>query len=172
LRGSPPPAPPPFPLSSLLVTSTLLHFFRFIFLGYPESTLGHMSKKKAPNYCVLPVTDGSLRPNGKRASFFPVIFQSFESLPVVTDGQTDTLKGCRLSNLPVERIKACAALHLCYPPLFFEPHVCFVLGPTHLLVLLLLLQTDPSRTTTIPTRPTSHPTHPTPPALPPFFSVV
>ena len=27
--------PPPFPSSSLLVTSTLLHFFRFIFLGVP-----------------------------------------------------------------------------------------------------------------------------------------
>jgi hypothetical protein len=51
-----------------------------------------MSKKKGPLLTVkilLPVTDGSLRPNGKRASFFPVIFQSFESLPVVTDGQTD-----------------------------------------------------------------------------------
>ena len=64
-----------------------------------------MSKKKAPNYCVLPVTGGHCGPNGKRASFFPVIFQSFESLPVVTDRQTDRLKGCRLSNLPVERIK-------------------------------------------------------------------
>ena len=49
-------------------------------------------KKKAPLTTVkilLPVTDGSLRPNGKRACFFPVIFQSFESLSVVTDGQTD-----------------------------------------------------------------------------------
>ncbi len=40
---------------------------------------------------------------------FKLIFRSFESLSVVTDGrtdrQTDTLKGCRLSNLPVERIK-------------------------------------------------------------------
>jgi hypothetical protein len=46
-------------------------------------------EKKAPNYCVLPVTGGHCGPNGKRASFFPVIFQSFESLPVVTDGRTD-----------------------------------------------------------------------------------
>jgi hypothetical protein len=44
-------------------------------------------------------------PNGKRACFFPVIFQSFESLSVVKDRQTDALKGCGLSNLPVERIK-------------------------------------------------------------------
>ena len=65
-------------------------------------------QKKGPLLTVkilLPVTDGSLRPNGKRASFFPVIFQSFESLSVVTDGQTDALKGYQLSNLPVERIK-------------------------------------------------------------------
>ena len=67
-----------------------------------------MSKKKGPLttvYFLLPVTVGHCGPNGKRACFFPVIFQSFESLSVVTDGQTDTLKGCRLSNLPVERIK-------------------------------------------------------------------
>jgi hypothetical protein len=51
---------------------------------------GSHVKKKGPLttvYFLLPVTDGSLRPNGKRASFFPVIFQSFESLPVVTDRQ-------------------------------------------------------------------------------------
>ena len=98
-----PPAPPPFFFGRMK-----------LFFFYCDSTTmsgGHMSKKKAPLTTVnflLPVTDGSLRPNGKRASFFPVIFQSFESLSVVTDRQTDrqtdALKGCGLSNLPVERI--------------------------------------------------------------------
>ena len=52
-----------------------------------------MSKKKAPLTTVnflLPVTGGHCGPNGKRACFFPVIFQSFESLPVVTDRQINT----------------------------------------------------------------------------------
>jgi hypothetical protein len=62
-----------------------------------------MSKKKAPNYCVLPVTGGHSGPNGKRACFFPVIFPSFKSLPVVTDGH---IKGVpTLPLFKVERIK-------------------------------------------------------------------
>ena len=81
---------------------------------YDESG-AHMvtcQKKRPPLTTVnflLPVTGGHSGPNGKRACFFPVIFRSFESLSVVTDrrtdGRTDALKGCRLSNLPVERIK-------------------------------------------------------------------
>ena len=61
--------------------------------------------KKAPLTTVtflLPVTGGHSGRNGKRACFFPVIFRSFESLSVVTDGQTDgqtdTLKGYQLSS--------------------------------------------------------------------------
>jgi hypothetical protein len=49
-------------------------------------------KKRPPNhseFVYLPVTGGHCGPNGKRACFFPVIFQSFESLSVVTDRQTD-----------------------------------------------------------------------------------
>ena len=47
-------------------------------------------KKRPPLTTVnflLPVTGGHSGPNGKRACFFPVIFQSFESLSVVTDGR-------------------------------------------------------------------------------------
>jgi hypothetical protein len=117
------PHTPPFPSSSLLVTSTLLHFFRFIFWGYPESTLGHMSKKKAPNYCALPVTGGHSGPNGKRASFFPVIFQSFKSLPVVTDGH---IKG--VPTLPLFRRSPIAPENLGGKlPVFFSfsnPETC------------------------------------------------
>jgi hypothetical protein len=57
-------------------------------------------QKKGPLttvYFLLPVTVGHCGPNGKRACFFPVIFRSFESLPVVTDGRTDALKGYQLS---------------------------------------------------------------------------
>jgi len=74
-----------------------------------------MSKKKAPLTTVnflLPVTGGHCGPNGKRACFFPVVFQSFESLSVVTDRQTDgRIK--RVSTLPlfkVERIKSDMAI--------------------------------------------------------------
>ena len=68
-------------------------------------------KKKAPLTTVnvlLPVTGGHCDPNGKRACFFPVIFRSFESLSVVTNGQTDALKGYQLSPFfKVERIIVC-----------------------------------------------------------------
>ena len=60
-------------------------------LNYRNTVGGHMSKK-APLTTVnflLPVTGGHCGPNGKRACFFPVVFQSFESLSVVTDRQTD-----------------------------------------------------------------------------------
>ena len=75
---SPPPAyPPPSPDGPDHLYSELVRyytFFRFIFWGYPESTLGHMSKKKAPNYCVLPDSGGHCGPKGKPATFFPVLF--------------------------------------------------------------------------------------------------
>ena len=71
----------------------------------------HVKKKKAPLTTVnflLPVTGGHWDPNGKRACFFPVIFRSFESLSVVTNGQTDALKGYQLSPFfKVERIIVC-----------------------------------------------------------------
>ena len=72
-------------------------------------------KKKAPLTTVnflVPVTGGHCGPNGKWAFFFPVIFQSFESLSVVTDRHIKGLQPL----FKVERIKACAALHLCTYP--------------------------------------------------------
>ena len=71
-------------------------FFRFQFKYFTQrqehSGWSHVKKKKAPLTTVnflLPVTGGHCGPNGKRACFFPVVFQSFESLSVVTDGRTD-----------------------------------------------------------------------------------
>jgi hypothetical protein len=93
LRGSPPLHPHPPPTFELVFC---------IGLPLPDSpdpdtrTLSGWSHvtKKAPLTTVnflLPVTGGHSGRNGKRACFFPVIFRSFESLSVVTDGQTDTL---------------------------------------------------------------------------------
>ena len=69
-----PPAPPPFFFGRMKL---------FFFTVTPWGWLGHMSKKKAPLTTVnflVPVTGGHCGPNGKWACFFPVIFQSFESL--------------------------------------------------------------------------------------------
>ena len=65
-------------------------FFFTVTLG-PLSGWSHVTKK-APLTTVtflLPVTGGHSGRNGKRACFFPVIFRSFGSLSVVTDGRTD-----------------------------------------------------------------------------------
>ena len=61
-------------------------------------------KKKAPLTTVnflLPVTGGHCGPNGKRACFFPVIFQSFESLSVVTDRSACAFR----APAPLERLR-------------------------------------------------------------------
>ena len=80
-------------------------FFWLIFFWL---TWSHVKKKGPPNYCVnfyYRSLGATVVPTEKGPAFFRLFFEVLKAFQLwQTDGQTDTLKGCRLSNLPVERI--------------------------------------------------------------------
>jgi hypothetical protein len=96
LRGSPPLHPHP----------PHLNWFSALFWDVEVWHVGHpLSEKRPPNYCDFFTTGhwGPLWSQRKTGLLFSGYFSKFWK-PFSCDGQTDTLKGCRLSNLPVERI--------------------------------------------------------------------